>query len=176
MDRFGRGDDDAVRSLYQQYGRLVFTIAIRILGDRQLAENATQQVFVEAWRAASSFESAPDPALWLATLTRRVSMEMHRSSDHRPVDTLKAISGRTLVSHAPSSEEVWKTWQVRAAIDDLPSDEREVVRLRHVEGESENEIATKLRLPIGTVRSRSYRGHRRLANRLQHLRLLTVEE
>ena len=50
MERFRSGDDDAVRSLYQQYGRLVFTIAIRILGDRQLAEDATQQAFLQAWR------------------------------------------------------------------------------------------------------------------------------
>ena len=84
MERFRSGDDDAVRSLYQQYGRLVFTIAIRILGDRQLAEDATQQAFLQAWRAASSFDLTRDPAPWLATITRRVAIDMQRSEARRP--------------------------------------------------------------------------------------------
>src|SRR4249919_1376303 len=56
MEQFRAGDDDAVRVLYRQYGRLVFTIALRILGNRQLAEDATQQTFLQAWRAAATFE------------------------------------------------------------------------------------------------------------------------
>jgi RNA polymerase sigma factor (sigma-70 family) len=172
MERFRNGDDDAVRSLYQQYGRLVFTIAIRILGDRQLAEDATQQAFLQAWRASSSFDSTRDPAPWLATITRRVAIDMQRSEARRPATSLEVTSADepALVSLPPSAEEVWETWQVRAAIDDLQPDEREVVRLQHIEGHSQSEIAARLGLAIGTVKSRSYRAHQHLASRLKHLR------
>jgi RNA polymerase sigma factor (sigma-70 family) len=172
MERFRAGDDDAVRMLYRQYGRLVFTIAVRILGNRQLAEDATQQTFLQAWKAAATFESDKDPAPWLATITRRVAIDMQRSEARRPATSLEVASADepALVTLPPSAEAVWETWQVRTAIDSLQPDEREVIRLQHIEGHSQSEIAEKLGLAIGTVKSRSYRAHQHLANRLQHLR------
>jgi RNA polymerase sigma-70 factor (ECF subfamily) len=172
MERFRTGDDDAVRTLYRHYGRLVFTIAVRILGNRQLAEDATQQAFLQAWRAASTFDSDKDPAPWLATITRRVAIDMQRKEGRRPATSLEDASADepALVTLPPSAESVWETWQVRAAIDSLQPDEREVVRLQHIEGHSQSEIAQQLGLAIGTVKSRSYRAHQHLATRLRHLR------
>ena len=172
MERFRNGDDAAVRALYRQYGRLVFTIAMRILGDRQLAEDATQQAFLQAWRASSTFDPGRDPAPWLATITRRVAIDMQRSEARRPATSLEVTSADdpALVSLPPSAESVWETWQVRAAIDELQPDEREVVRLQHLQGHSHSEIAEQLGLALGTVKSRSHRAHQHLANRLRHLR------
>lgn len=172
LEKFRAGDDNAVRALYQHYGRLVFTVAVRILGDRQLAEDATQQAFLQAWRAASTFDSDKDPAPWLATITRRVAIDMQRSAARRPATSLEITSADepALVSLPPSAEAVWETWQVRAAIDSLQPEEREVIRLQHIEGHSQSEIAAQLGLAIGTVKSRSFRAHQHLANRLKHLR------
>jgi RNA polymerase sigma-70 factor, ECF subfamily len=172
MERFRAGDDDAVRVLYRQYGRLVFTVALRILGNRQLAEDATQQTFLQAWRAASSFDSDKDPAPWLATITRRVAIDMQRSEARRPSTSIEVASADepALVSLPPSAESVWETWQVREAIDSLQPDEREVVRLQHIEGHSQSEIAERLGVALGTVKSRSHRAHQHLATRLKHLR------
>jgi RNA polymerase sigma factor (sigma-70 family) len=172
MERFRAGDDDAVRRLYRHYGRLVFTVALRILGDRQLAEDATQQAFLQAWRAASTFDTDRDPAPWLATITRRVAIDMQRSEARRPATSLEVASADepALVSLPPSAEAVWETWQVRAAIDALQPEEREVVRLQHIEGHSQSEIAERLGLAVGTVKSRSFRAHQHLATRLKHLR------
>jgi RNA polymerase sigma factor (sigma-70 family) len=172
VERFRTGNDDAVRAVYRQYGRLVFTIAFRVLGDRQLAEDATQQTFLQAWRAASTFDSDRDMAPWLATITRRVAIDMQRSAARRPAASLEVTSADepALVSPAPSAETIWETWQVRAAIDELQPDERIVVRLQHLEGHSQSEIAERLGLAIGTVKSRSHRAHQHLAHRLQHLR------
>ena len=64
----------------------------------------------------------------------------------------------------------YDAWAVRQAIDELPDDERAVVRLQHVEGLSHVEIADQLGVPVGTVKSRSFRAHRRLAAALGHLR------
>lgn len=172
MERFRAGDDDAVRTLYRHYGRLVFTVALRILGDRQLAEDAAQQAFLQAWRAASTFDIDRDPAPWLATITRRVAIDMQRSEARRPSTSLEVASADepALVSLPPSAETVWETWQVRAAIDDLQPDEREIVRLQHIEGHTQSEIAERLGLAVGTVKSRSFRAHQHLATRLKHLR------
>ena len=159
MERFRAGDEDAVRVLYRQYGRLVFTVALRILGNRQLAEDATQQTFLQAWRAASTFESGRDPAPWLATITRRVAIDIQRSEARRPSTSLEVTSADdpALVSLPPSAEAVWETWQVREAIDALQPEEREVVRLQHIEGHSQSEIAAQLGVALGTVKSRSHR-------------------
>ncbi|HEY4610601.1 MAG TPA: RNA polymerase sigma factor [Ilumatobacteraceae bacterium] len=172
VERFRAGDEDAVRELYRHYGRLVFTVAFRILGNRQLAEDATQQSFLQAWRASSSFDADRDMAPWLATITRRVAIDLQRSEIRRPSTSLETASADdpALVSLPPSAEAVWETWQVRQAIDDLPADERDVVRLQHVQGHTHAEIAEKLGLPLGTVKSRSSRAHQHLAHRLKHLR------
>jgi RNA polymerase sigma factor (sigma-70 family) len=172
VERFRAGDEGAVRDLYRHYGRLVYTIAFRILGDRQLAEDATQQTFLQAWRASSTFDADRDMAPWLATITRRVAIDLQRSERRRPSSSIETASADdpALVSLPPSAEAVWETWQVRAAIDDLPGDERDVVRLQHLEGHTHAEIADKLGLPLGTVKSRSSRAHQHLAHRLKHLR------
>ncbi|HEY7625894.1 MAG TPA: RNA polymerase sigma factor [Ilumatobacteraceae bacterium] len=172
VEGFRNGDEQAVREVYRQFGRLVFTVAMRVLGDRQRAEDATQQAFVQAWRAASTFEPGRGMAPWLATIARRVAIDMQRSEARRPATSLEvaAADDSALVSAPPSAEAVWETWQVRAAIDMLPPDEREVVRLQHLEGYSHSEISDKLGVALGTVKSRSFRAHQHLATRLRHLR------
>src|SRR5690606_3090491 len=78
MDRFRRGDHEAVRELYDLYSRPVFAIALRSLGDRVLAEEVVQQTFVNAWRAASRFDPDLDPAPWLYAIARRVAVDVDR--------------------------------------------------------------------------------------------------
>ena len=172
VERFRSGDEDAVRQVYRHYGRLVFTVALRVLGDRQLAEDATQQAFLQAWRAASTFDADKDLAPWLATIARRVAIDMQRSNARRPTTSLEVARADepALISAPPSAEAIWETWQVRAAIDTLQPEEREIVRLQHLAGHSHSEIAQQLGLALGTVKSRSHRAHQHLANRLQHLR------
>src|SRR5207248_9414272 len=65
---FRDGDPDAVRALYRAYGGLVFSVATRVLGDRALAEEATQQTFVQAWQASRTFDPARQLGPWLATI------------------------------------------------------------------------------------------------------------
>jgi RNA polymerase sigma factor (sigma-70 family) len=68
-----------------------------------------------------------------------------------------------------STERLWEAWQVRRAVDDLPADEAAVVRLAHFYQLTQSEIAAQLGLPLGTVKSRSHRAHKRLAAALGHL-------
>lgn len=172
FERFRRGDDEAVRLVYREYGRLVHAVALRVLGNRELAEEATQQAFVQAWRAASSFDSSRPIGPWLSTITRRVAIDIHRREARRATTALDdvPVGHDSVVTLPPSPDALHDTWAVREAVDELPPDEREVVRLQHLEGFNHNEIAERLEVPVGTVKSRSFRAHQRLAARLGHLR------
>jgi len=168
---FRRGDEEAVRSLYAAYGRLVHTVAHRVLRDPGLADEATQQTFVQAWRAAATFDEDRDPAPWLATIARRIAIDIHRREVRRPVTSLDDVGADpALVAAPPSPEQLWEVWQVRAAIDELSPEERSVVQLQHLQGHTHQEIAERLGVAVGTVKSRSFRAHRTLAARLAHLR------
>lgn len=166
------GDETAVRALYERFGGLVFTVAYRVVGDRQRAEEVTQHTFLQAWRNAESFEPGRDFAPWLATIARRAAIDVQRRERRRPAGSLDAVdpSDTSLVSLPPNPEQIEIVWSVRAAIESLAPDDREVVKLQHLDGWSHTQIADQLGVPVGTVKSRSHRAHRRLANRLAHLR------
>ncbi len=172
LDAFRRGDDEAVRAVYRAYGRLVFSVALRTLGRRDLAEEATQQTFVQAWRAGDRLDPGRDPGPWLATIARRAAIDIYRRERRRRVEALEGLSpDDPAVTTLPPDIDRWHDrWQVRHAIDALVPDEREVVRLQHIEGLTHAKIAERLGVPVGTVKSRSHRAHRRLAESLSHLR------
>ena len=167
-----RGEHDAVRQLYDRFGGLVFTVSLRVLGDRQRAEEATQQTFLQAWRHADRFEAGRDFAPWLATIARRSAIDIGRREARRPADALDdaPLDDGALAHVDPSAEQVERVWAVRAAIDQLEPADRELVRLQHLEGLTHSEIADRLGIAIGTVKSRSFRAHRRLSQKLGHLR------
>jgi RNA polymerase sigma-70 factor (ECF subfamily) len=167
IERFQAGDPDAIRALYREYGGAVHTVAISIVRDRELAADVVQQTFVKAWRAASSFDGGREVAPWLYSIAR-----------HTAIDALRSEARPTRGGHDPevevpvdseSMEATWERFEVRRAIDALPADEREVVRRSHLLGHTHDEIAQQLGVPIGTVKSRSSRAHKRLAASLAHL-------
>ncbi len=170
--RFRDGDPDAVRAVYDSYGRLVYSVAHRILGVSALAEEATQQTFVNAWRAALNLDESRDIGPWLAVIARRVAIDIYRREATRSTDPLESAppGDRALVSSATSAEAAYDVWEVRRAVAELPAEEEEVVRLHHFEGLTYAEIAERLDVAVGTVKSRSFRAHKRLAALLGHLR------
>lgn len=166
--RFASGDPDAVRSLYAEYGGLVFTVAFKVLGNRALADEATQQTFLQAWRAADRFDPDRPLSAWLATIARRVAIDVHRREQRHRSEELDAHES-TLTTGPPSADLLSDIWDVREALNELPSQEQELLRLQHFGQLTHAEIAERLEIPLGTVKSRSFRAHRRLAERLSHL-------
>ena len=168
---FASGDADSVRVVYQTYGRLVFAIAYRVLGDTGLAEDATQQTFVQAWRAAGSYDPSRALGAWLTTIARRVAIDVHRRERrHRNLDNIDTSHSASLVTLPPSAEQIHDVAEVRRALDKLPTTERDLIRMQHFDELSHAEIADKLEIPLGTVKSRTFRAHRRLAGILSDLR------
>ena len=169
---FAAGDPDAVRAVYGAYGRLVYAVAYKLLGDRGLAEEATQQAFVQAWRASGSYDPAREMGSWLATIARRAAIDVHRREARRSHGSLDDAdpADPALVTLPPSVERAYDVWEVRRAIGTLDPGDAELVRLQHFEGLTQAQIAERLGVPVGTVKSRSFRAHRRLAGMLGHLR------
>ena len=172
LDAFRRGDASAVRALYREYGRLVYAVAHRALGRHDLAEEAVQQTFTNAWRAADRIDVDRDPAPWLATIAKRVAIDIYRREKSRRTTAIGDLAANdpALVTLPPDLETLDTVWQVRRAIDALSPDEADVVRLQHLDGMTQKEIAEKLGIALGTVKSRSHRAHRNLASLLGHLR------
>ncbi len=164
---FRSGDVDALGAIFDAFGRAVWSVAFRVLGDRQLAEDATQETFLRAWKAAHTFEPGRAVAPWLLTIARRTALDVFRK-ESRPTRGDHAPE-RDVPVEQPGMVEAWESWEIRLALDQLSDEERQVVRLSHFEGLTHDEIARQVDVPIGTVKSRSHRAHRRLAGLLAHL-------
>jgi RNA polymerase sigma-70 factor (ECF subfamily) len=164
LERFRDGDEAAIKAVYERFGGPVYAVSISILHDDGLAADATQQTFVKAWRAASTYDPERDLAAWIYTIARRTAIDIYRKrSKVTPSDTIE------IAVHAPGLETAWETFEVRSALDQLPDDERNIIRLSHFAGLSHQEIADHLGIPIGTVKSRSYRAHQKLIGLLRHV-------
>jgi RNA polymerase sigma factor (sigma-70 family) len=169
---FGRHDPAAVRAMYQAYGRLLFGVAHRVLGRHDLAEEAAQHAFLNAWRAAARIDVDRDPTAWLATIARRAAIDIHRRETSRPTIPLTDVAPAdpAVVSLPIDVETLDAVLQVREALASLPEEEATIVRMHHLDGLTQREIAARLGLALGTVNARSQRAHRHLARLLGHLR------
>jgi RNA polymerase sigma factor (sigma-70 family) len=170
--RFCEGDPDAVRAVYNTYRRLVYAVAFRLLADRSLSEEATQQTFLKAWRASSGIDPSRELGPWLATIARRAAIDLHRRESKRSAAPLDALTPEdpALVSMPATVETANDISEVRRAVSALPIEEQLVVGLQHFEGLTHAQIAERLGVAVGTVKSRSFRAHRRLAAALRDAR------
>jgi RNA polymerase sigma-70 factor (ECF subfamily) len=151
------GESSALSALYDRYSGLMASVAQRILGDRELAEDLVHDVFMEAWRAAADYDPARGSVrTWLMVRLRSRALDRKRSAvfrreiatDRLPVTTDEGDTARAL-SEAPDAA------LVRAALAELPEEQRQVLELAYFEGMSSSEIATRMGSPIGTVKSRT---------------------
>lgn len=173
MARFRDGDEAAVREIYRLHAGAIHTVARSMVRDPELVAEVVQQTFVKAWPGVAGFDDARPLAPWLYAIARRTAVDvLRREGRHQDVVSLDdGPQERPEASVEPVTfEKTWEVFEVRQALDDLPADEREVVRLSHLVGLTHVEIADRLGVPVGTVKSRSARAHRRLAATLAHLR------
>jgi RNA polymerase sigma-70 factor (ECF subfamily) len=162
---FRVGDHAAVRAVYERYAGPVRTVALRMLGDYQLAEDAVQLTFLKAWRASSTVDTSRSLAPWLYSIARRVAIDLYRANRR----FVAGAAADEPVSPPPSLDRIWVSRQVCVAVRALPVPERDVVAAQHFLGLTHAQIAVRLGIPVGTVKSRSHRAHRKLADQLRHL-------
>jgi len=168
LKRFAAGESDAIRELYRRYGRAVFTVAYSSLRDRGLAEEAVQLTFLQAWKAADRFDVERDPAPWLYAIARRAAVDVYRR-ERRHQGSVPLEHDNDIAVLPESFEETWRAWEIRTALDQMPEKHRDIIEATHYLGLSHEETAERMGLAVGTVKSRSHRAHRRLADLLSHL-------
>jgi RNA polymerase sigma-70 factor (ECF subfamily) len=167
LRRVGDGDGWAFETLYRRYSRPVFGLALRRLGDRTRAEEAVQETFTSVWRSARTYKPERGPgAPWLYAVARNAIVDGARTR----VDPLVAEpEEEPAVEAGPAerAEQSWLAWRVHRAMEELPANERTVLELAYWSGLSQSEIATRLRIPLGTVKTRTRSGLRRLSDLLE---------
>lgn len=164
MERFRSGDQSAVKAVYERFSGPVFAISLNILRDHGLAADATQQTFIKAWRSATTYDPDRELAPWIYAIARRTAIDLYRKQSRTVASD--DVDGET---PPPSLDTIWETFEVRSALERLTDEERQVVKLSHFDGLAHPEIAERMGIPLGTVKSRSHRAHRKLLDLLRHL-------
>jgi RNA polymerase sigma-70 factor (ECF subfamily) len=171
FNRMARGDQDGLAEIYDRHGRLVYSLAFRIVRDQSDAEDVVQDVFSQAWRQASRYDASRGSVLgWLLTLTRSRAIDRLRGRRSRPEPsgdegTLNSIPDPAAPADVQAASAVQAT-QIRAALDGLTVLQRVAIELAFYEGLTHAEIAERLELPLGTVKTRIRQGLLKLRDRL----------
>ena len=171
LSAMSQGQIKALDILYDRYSRLVYSIAYRILNSSEEAEDITQDVFLTLWRRNSYDPARGSLSSFLTTLTRSRAIDRLRSKNARlrVVQRLQGIVRSDSGSPSPLEQaSIGERSQViRTALSQLSEAERQVLEIAYYEGLSQSEIAERLDIPLGTVKSRSRQGLLKLRQRLQ---------
>ncbi|GAY12748.1 RNA polymerase sigma-70 factor [Pseudonocardia sp. N23] len=172
------GLPDALGALYDRYGRRAWSLARRICGDDALAEDAVQEAFLGVWRGAAQFDPARGRmSTWLLTLVHHRAVDLVRREQSQRRRTLDLDEAD--LPDEPAAEETAidavVAGSVRDALGALPRDQREVLALAYFGGYTQREVATLTRVPLGTVKSRTFAALARLRITLAGTRLSGVD-
>ena len=162
------GDEQALAELYDRLGGVAYRVALRVLRDPALAEDAVQDAFLSAWRTAAGFDPRRGSAsTWLLTFVHRRAVDLVRREDRRrgdPLDDAPVPSGEATEERAEVRDE---RRRVQAALAQLSVDQREALELAYYGGLTQSELAERLGVPLGTVKSRMFAGLGRLRELLE---------
>jgi RNA polymerase sigma factor (sigma-70 family) len=161
-------DDGALAELYDRFGRVAYGLALRILRDEALAQDAVQEAFLAVWHSADRFLAERAKAsTWILTLVHRRSVDLVRREDRRRGEPLERAPEAATTSTA--EDEVALGFQrrvVQEALRRLPAEQREALELGYYGGLTQSELAERLGQPLGTIKSRMFAGLTRLRDLL----------
>jgi RNA polymerase sigma-70 factor (ECF subfamily) len=165
-----RSDEVALAELYDRYGRVAYGLALRILRDEALAEDAVQEAFLAVWRGAARYIPERGKAsTWILTVVHRRAVDLVRREQRRRTDQLPETELGPATG-SPSDEAMWlrlERERVQAALAALPDRQREALELAYYGGFTQSELAERLGEPIGTIKSRMFTGLARLRELLE---------
>jgi RNA polymerase sigma-70 factor (ECF subfamily) len=154
-----RADEEALAELYDRFGRVAYGLALRIVRDPALAEDAVQEGFMAVWRSAARFVAERAKAsTWILTLIHRRAVDLVRREEPRraePLDSAPQAAGDD------TEDEVWlrlRRTRVQEALARLPEKQREALELAYYGGFTQSELADRLGEPLGTIKSRMFSG------------------
>ncbi len=167
VTRFCAGDVDAMSEVYSLHSRLVYTLALRRLGNHHDAEDVTQQVFVAAWRGRHTLDPGRGPlGAWLVGITRHTVNDL-LAQRARTSRNLAAVAAYPQPTASAFDNAVTDQVLVAHALESLGEPKATILRLALGEGETHEEISQRLDLPLGTVKSHVRRGLLQLRNTMK---------
>jgi RNA polymerase sigma-70 factor, ECF subfamily len=157
--RMARGDSEALAEIYDRHARLLYSLALRIVRLPHDAEDVLQEVFAQVWRQAPRYDASRGTVIgWLVTLTRSRALDRLRRGRARPQATDDEQAAQELPDSSPPVDLTLVSAQqaaaVRAALEALPDSQRVPLELAYYDGLSQSEIADKLDMPLGTIKTR----------------------
>ena len=159
-----RSEQSALAELYDRFGRPAYGLALRILRDESLAEDAVQEAFLTLWRTSARFVPERGKAsTWILTLVHRRAVDLVRREERRRADAIDQAPEQ--VSRDAVDEEALLRLQrerVQDALRKLPDQQREAIELAYYGGFTQSELAERLGQPLGTIKSRMFMGLARL--------------
>ena len=166
LARIGEGDESAFEILYGRYARSVLGLALRRLGDRGRAEEALQEAFLSVWRSASTYRPERGQAVgWIYAVARNAIADRARRREAPAAEAADRQSPDAGPDH--EAEHAWLRWRVHRALEELPERERTLIELAYWSELSQSEIAERLDIPLGTVKTRTRSALARLADALE---------
>jgi RNA polymerase sigma-70 factor (ECF subfamily) len=167
-----RGDEGALAELYDRVGRVAYGLAVRVLRDDRLAEDAVQDAFLGVWRTAAGFRAERAKAsTWILTLVHRRAVDLVRREERRRTEPLDDET-RDAATTGSAEESAWLGFErqrVQEALGRLPDTQREAIELAYYGGFSQSELAERLGVPLGTIKSRMFAGLARLRELLDDI-------
>lgn len=170
IDRVGRRDEAALRQLYDRTSPRLFGLALRVVRQREWAEDVLQEAFLTIWRVAGDYRGTLSPPMaWLGLIVRSRSLDLlrRRTADRAQLtQEFDEIMGDTLKSEAPDPMDMAdageQAWALHQCLQQLEGRQREVVSLAYLRDLSHGELSEQLKLPLGTVKTWIRRGLEKL--------------
>jgi RNA polymerase sigma factor (sigma-70 family) len=158
-----RSDEAALAELYDRFGRIAYGLALRVLRDSALAEDAVQDAFLNVWRSAERFEAGRAKAsTWVLTFVHRRAVDLVRREERRRTVPEEAAPEPAGPGVDEDVERRSKCKVVQGALRRLPPEQREAIELAYYGGYTQSELAERLGEPLGTIKSRMFTGLQRL--------------
>jgi RNA polymerase sigma factor (sigma-70 family) len=160
LQRIASGEPAAVRECIAEYGALVWSLARRLTRTPSDAEDATQEIFLDIWRSASRFDAAQgSDKVFIAMIARRRLIDrLRKTTAEPPMDPVEILETVAWADPGNASETSQEAEQAARALQELRPEQREVLELGLLHGLSQSEIAARLGMPLGTVKSFMRRG------------------
>ena len=172
--QISQAQPEAVRLLYQRYGRMVYSVALRAVGDPSAAEEITQDVFLRIWEKAETYRADKAKVVtWIARIARNRAIDVYRqrkSRDDRASagwEELKQAASAPAPHPGEGMEMARLQGRVREAVASLPPDQKTALALAFFQGRTHKEIAEELGEPLGTVKTRIRAAMQRLRSILE---------
>jgi RNA polymerase sigma-70 factor (ECF subfamily) len=153
MSAIRSGDESAMAALYDRYSSIVYSVALRVLGDTGAAEDVLQDVFMQLWRNPGVFDSSRgNLGAWLSVIARNRAIDALRK--RRPESDIGDVMVSVEPDLAGDAERARAMQKVRGALGAMPASQRSALEMAYFEGLTHTEIAAKTGEPLGTIKTR----------------------